>query len=454
MRVLLANLKHSYQHRVLMLMGVFYVLLSLTPFAQADGEGALATLILPEFAIGVTVAAMQMDVVSKTFSFCLPYHRVVVRRFIFLIGLAVSVALSLLFSQCPGQAGMTSDWPALVLSSTFSAGMIAYLSGAGIGLCVRIPVLILTLLPLIAIGGVLSDLHMRIESVVIHAPVCVIAAAMISGIIGWLWLGRPAWFCHRCARPWIGFSDFDDFSKMNQYGQARAWARPKTRTHPRIDGFFLGVMTRHARCERLRYVWGALYAAVLQIVLLWKGHLFMLLAVLLLAGYIPLVIPFIAGVHLPMTMISLLCPPFYFKSFVAAGRRERLIATIVLLTVLGSTAVLIVVSLAAMSNLIALWAPEISVGDFTFSFRAISVRAVWYPIIVFPIVGVLHILSYVIKSVLLVVLAVLLAFLLIVYFMFFARTPPIYVVGCVALSWIICLLVVYRITMRSDLGRK
>jgi hypothetical protein len=98
--------------------------------------------------------------------------------------------------------------------------------------------------------------------------------------------------------------------------------------------------------------------------------------------------------------------------------------------------------------------PEVRAGDFTFSFRPISFRAVWFPVIVFPIVSVLHILSSIIKPVLLDVLAMSLAFLLILYFMFFPMTPPIYVLGCVALSWIFCFLVVYQITMRSDLGRK
>jgi len=38
MRVLLVNLKHFYQHRVLMLLVVFYLLLSLALFANARGE--------------------------------------------------------------------------------------------------------------------------------------------------------------------------------------------------------------------------------------------------------------------------------------------------------------------------------------------------------------------------------------------------------------------------------
>ncbi len=454
MQVLLANLRLFYQHRVLMLMGVFYILLSLTLFVRADGEGALAALIAVAFAIGVTVAAMQMDVVSKAFSFCLPYHRVAVRRFTFLTGLVVSVALSLLLGQYPGQAGMTWDRRALVLLSPLSASMIAYLSGTVIGLCVGIPVVVLVFTPFIAVGAVLTDLHVKIESAVIHAPVCIVAAAMISGIVGWLWLGRPAWFRRRCTRPWIGFSDLDNLPKMEQYHQARACVRPKTGLNSRIDRFFLGRITSHTRGEWLKCVWGALYAPVLQIAQSWKRHLFILSTVLVVAGYIPSVIPFIAGVLLPVTIISLLRPPVCVKSVVAEGRREKFITMIVLLTVLANAAVLIVASLAAISNLVALLVPEVNAGNFTFSFRAINLRTVWYPIIVLPIMSLLHILSYIIKPVLLVALTMPLGLLLIVYFLFFAATPPIYVIGCITLSWIICFLVVYWIAMRSDLARR
>ncbi len=453
MRVLLANLKHFYQHRVLMLVVVYCFLLGLAVFAQAKEEMALPALIILEFAVGVTIASMQMDVVSKASSFCLPYHRATVGRFIFFIGFIVSVAVPLLFSRHSGQAGMTSDRSALVWSAAFSAGMIAYLSGAGLGLCVRFPLLILIPAPWIVLGGILFGLHMRIEWAIVHAPVPVIVAAVASGAVFWLWLSRSTWFRHRCTRLWIGFSDVNDSSKIYQYRQSSAWARPKARAYPHIDGFFRSMMARHRRCERLRGVWGALYAMALQEIPFWKQRVFTFLMVLLLAGYIPPIVPFVAGIFVPLGITSFPVS-LYLKSFVADGRREKLIVLIVVLTGLTSKAVLIIVSLAVISNMIALLAPEVSMGDFTFRYRAISLRAVWYPIIVCPIVSVLHILSCTIQPAPLGVLATSLGILLIVYFMSFAGTPSLHVIGGVAASWIICFLIVYWIAMRSDLGRK
>jgi hypothetical protein len=453
MRVLLANLKHFHQHRVLMLVIVFYLLLGLCLLAQAKEEVALAFLIILDFAVGVTIAVMQMEIVSKAFSFCLPDHRTLVRKLIFLIGLAVSLAFPLLLSRRFAQAGMTAGRSALLWSAAYSAGMIVYLIGAVLGLCVRIPALILFLAPWIAFGGILSGLHVRIESAIVDAPVPMIAAAMASGAVFWLWLSRSTWSRDRCTRLWIGFSGLSDPSKIDQCGPVLAWVRPKTRACPLVDGFFRSMMTRHGRCERLTCVWGAVYGTVLWNFWLWRQKVAKLLMVLLLAGYIPPLVPFIAGLALPMMILSFPAS-LYLKSFVADGRREKFIVLIVILTGLTSMAVLIFVSLAALSNVVALLTPEVRVSDLTFRYRAIGLKAVWYLIIVCPIVGVVHILSCTIQPVLLGVLAASLALSLMVYFMHFAATPSLYVIGGVTLSWIICFLIVYSITMRNDLGRR
>ena len=137
MCILIANLKHFYQRRGLYLLYVLGGLFTLVLVAalvgqRIGGEGEFAMLLIVAFFIGKMVGVMQMEVASKSFSFSLPGHQGMVRRLVFLAGVATSFALSLPWIA---YSGLTSEGPAvivLVLASGFSANLIVYLIGAAV----------------------------------------------------------------------------------------------------------------------------------------------------------------------------------------------------------------------------------------------------------------------------------------------------------------------------------
>src|SRR5512146_1139782 len=106
MHPLLANLKQFYQRRGILLI---YGLTSVTAglfvaaglFDTDAQEGRFAGLLILAFASGLLVAVMQMEVLSRPLSFCLPGHHGVVRRLVLALGPATSFVLTLPFLAYP-----------------------------------------------------------------------------------------------------------------------------------------------------------------------------------------------------------------------------------------------------------------------------------------------------------------------------------------------------------------
>ena len=106
MSILTANLKHLYQRRGILLV---YLALGFIAFVSiavlfkrpAAGQGRFIGLVVLAFAIGLIAALLPIEIMTKSFSYCLPGHRKVVRRFIFWVGVVVNLFGSLLFIMYP-----------------------------------------------------------------------------------------------------------------------------------------------------------------------------------------------------------------------------------------------------------------------------------------------------------------------------------------------------------------
>ena len=128
MSVLSANLKHLYQRRGLWLT---YLILGLLVFASLAialdrplaARGRFMGLVMLQFLIGACIASLSAEVLTKPFSYCLPGHRAVPRKFIFSVAVVTSLLGSLLFLAYPGLHGWQ---PPLVICSAFCAGLIMY----------------------------------------------------------------------------------------------------------------------------------------------------------------------------------------------------------------------------------------------------------------------------------------------------------------------------------------
>lgn len=476
MRVLLANLKLCYQCRVLWLLYplvasflVFFGGFDLRIRSVMGGIGfakgtyftRMGLVCAIGLAVGTIVASVQMEVLSRPFSFCLPNHRAVLRRFVFLAGLMVTVAVSLL-------------WPAKNVSASLSpvyfSGVIttAYFVGVSIGLTFRGAVMgfVLLLILFLPMGGSILDWKVSTELAVATASAATTAmlGAVSAGAVWW-WLGRTDLFRRHCGRLWLGLLGLWNPTAKEDYRLAHLSARVGRTPRPTADGFLL---SRTRDCEdrsTAKYVWGAFYTWLLpggggRCSTAWNGFFGLVSAVL--AWYMPFVGPFFIANAAVLAWIPgsiPLCSPL----LVAGGRRERFFATMAPVVVVGIIVTLsITVAFSAMDlmeghtilGLVHIEAPKPSLYT---KIPPMNLRLVILLMALFPLARLSEIklggkgfgvrIARAIVLIPALVLAMYRRPLL-------TAIPLAYVALGFVLSWVLCTYGVYRIAMRSDLGRK
>jgi len=469
MSILTVNLKHLYQRRGLWLV---YVILGFFTFAgiavlfkgPAAGKGQFIGLVALAFVIGGLLAtALPIEVLTKPFSYCLPGHRKVVRKFIFSVAVVFNFLASLLFLMYPG----LHSWQlVLVVYSAFCAGLIFYWLGVGLAFGVRNSVAWIGLWPLIIFGGAFFGLHIVIERAIVGNPFGVILVGVLSSVLAWLWLGDARLARRYCGVPGIGFFDAWNRDKMQRYRRVRAaikWDKLKKHPSPWVETFFLGRMNRHDYTSAGRYIWGGLYSAfgiALSQLSQWKeafSGLFLALVLVCLMGYMG---PWTINILfiMPGLMIAQMRLPVYSSMLISGGRNERyrcaitlVITTAVLITVLATI-------VAALSLPLATIMPDITLRGITFAFYAMNIKLFFVPLLMIPIVFTIQLIFY-IKPIFMVfsimlVFMVLFATGIIWGEQFGAVINPMYIVSPVVLSWVLFLLVLrYVCTRRCLVGQ-
>ncbi len=458
MRVLLANLRQFRQRRSLVLdygiVGVITFVVIYNALLDAGARrGAFAWLLVPVLVLGTVVAIMQMEVLTKPFSFCLPGHRAVVRRLILAVGFAASFFFSLPFVCYPGLFDASPARAGLVLCSAFAANLMAYMLGVGVGVTARNAMALLGFLPFIVLLGPKVGLNVGVEHAIVHSPVVIIALTVGTAIGGWVWLGRASWFRRHSGAPRVGLCDAWDRSKMGKYREVFASRRFACTHHTGIDRFFLGRIGSQSQAGAWKYAWGALYQTSLVVAPQWKGLLFVVLLALLVGGYLPGAALVIAVI--PAMMAGYAQPPVHSALLVAGGRTERFRATITVLLVLTAAAFLVVSLVVVLSNVLAHIMPEIAAGQERWTFDVIDSTALLLPVLIVPVVGLLQIVFN--RKPVLHAVSFMLVFTFIMVVSLLGRIslsgPPLYAVGCVGavLAWVVCLLVVRHVTLHRDL---
>jgi len=468
-RILVANLRHLYQRRglwlvyvVLAFLGLFLVERALS--APNHGGGLFGGFLVCSFLWGLLVAALQMEAASKTFSFCLPDHREAVRRLVFLVGLVVSLAFLLISvallvspsSPGPFERAITpGGLLVLVLGSFFCASAAAYLLGAHVVFSVIYGGSVLGLATSVVVLCIMFDVLETIQYPILHWPVGVIALAVAFGLASWWWLGRPAWFRRSCDRPWIGFFDPWDRSQIHQRYRALFATRFTRNVPPELDRFFQRVIATRRLSSPARYAWGALYTTCVLVVPQWRGPLMLALAVVTFAGYFPAAAPMVMG-FLPLMTVGFFQSPIGTALLVAGGRKERFFATATLILGFSMVWVLLFGVLVGLTHLLAPLVPAVTLGGDTLNLHAISFKVVLIPLALVPVVGLVQTL-FCRKPVWLALSIMLVTAIMMTSStplgLYQAVTPALAVVGTV-LSWGICMSLLYRIAMYSDLARQ
>jgi hypothetical protein len=461
MGILLANLKQFYQRHslywVYVPLGLFLFFGVLLPSLKEMpvSEGGLAGLLIPAFLVGVMVGAMQIEVVSKPFSFCLPGHRDAVRRLTFLIGISLSLVLApRLFNTSLFVSGPPVS--ELVLLSGFCANLAAYLAGVVFGLSVWnvTSVIGLVILAYFVLGDLGSG--MAIERAILYRPIRVIVLGTGVAVVAWLWLGRPAWFRNRCATPWSGLLYPWDRSRMHESRHVWASRRFTKVRHPRTEGFFLGRIAKHGNSDSRKYVWGTLYTTYALIAPQWKGLLSLVLMIVVWIGYVQAVPPVIIPI-LGLIMTGFIHPPLYSELPVVGGRWTKSFATMVQILTLAvvwtlvlGLAVLVVNSMMSVMSLT-------TAENLQLSFPTAGLNLWLLPMMIFPIMGIVRVLFYrnainlMVGTIL--VLGTMMAVSLLTPWEW-VSPPMAHAAAVIAVLWGICFLIVHAVAMRSDLGRR
>ncbi|MBA7657124.1 hypothetical protein ES703_65055 [subsurface metagenome] len=423
------------------------------------GEGRFTGLIVMALVVGLLAAVLPIEVLSKPFSYCLPGHRKVARRFIFCVGAAFNFLGSLLFLWYPG----LNSWQlVLVACSAFSAGLIFYWLGVGLAFGVRNSAAWIGLLLLIIFGGAFFGLHIVLERVIVGNPFGVILVGVLSSVLAWLWLGNARLARRYCGVPGIGSLDAWNRDKVQKYRQVRAakkWDKLKKHPSPWVETFFLDRMNRHDYVSTERYIWGGLYTAfgiALSQLSQWKEAFSGVFSALVLVCFLGYMGPgrnilFI----MPGMMIAQMRLPVYSSMLISGGRNERyrcamtlVITTAVLFTVLATI-------VAALSLPLATIMPDITLRGRTFAFHTMNIELFFIPLLMIPIVFTIQLIFY--RRPIYIVLSIMLVFVpLFVTGIFWHKQlskviNPMYIVSPVVLSWVLFTVVLRYVCMRRCL---
>ena len=460
MSVLTANLKHLYQRRGLWLVYVVlgflvFVSIAVSFKSPAVGQGRFIGLVVLAFVIGLIVAVLPIEVLNKPFSYCLPGHRKVPKRFIFCVGVVVNLFGSRLFIMYPD---LHSGKLVLVVCSAFFAGMIFFWLGVGLAFSIRNSGAWIGFLLLVIFGGGFFGLHRVLERAIVEIPFGVILVGILSSIVAWIWLGNAGLARRYCTVPWIGFFDAWNRDKIQRHMQVRAavkWDKLKQHPRPWVETLFLGRMNRYDYFSTGRYIWGALYKTFGIALSQWKSVfsvLFMAVVIVCFLGYMgPVNMLFI----MPGLIIAQTRLPVYSSMLISGGRNERFHCAVILVVAVALLITVLLTIIAALSVLLATIMPDITLRGNTFTFHAMNIELFFVPLLMIPIVFTIQLIFYR-KPMFMMLLIMLVCVMLFItsiswHKQLISGINPMFIIGGLILCWGTFLLVSRYICMRRSL---
>jgi len=467
MSILIVNLKHLYKRRGLWLVYPSLGLLVFASLAMAfdrpsAGKGNFMGLVMLQFMIGLCTASLPVEILTKPFSYCLPGHRAVPRKFVIWVGVVTSIPGSVVFLACPRLHWWESA--PLICCSAFFAGLILYWIGAGLAFGVRNSNLIAGWASLLLLGVAWSDLHVIAERMIISHPFAIIFLGMSSGVVTWIWLGNSNWARRLCATARIHLFDALDRNKLLEYKRRRAavkWDKFKNHPDPWVERFFLGHMNNCNHLGPGRYIWGGLYTTYGVALSRRKEILSWLLVVLAMLVCLSYTRPggtnilfFMAG-----AMVTHMRLPIHSSMTTSGGRNERFATAIILA---GTTAVLVTAALAVVASTsmaLAPIMPDITLRGANLTFHATSLRLLIVPSAIIPVALALRLIlfrkPFSALAAILVVIAMMFAFGIGSSEGFGRLINPTSLISLLILSWLALAVVLRHICMRRSLvGQK
>ena len=464
MTIFQANLKHLYQRKAMLFLFLFFALLFTAVIASFvnEGGGAILGVLLLVFYIGLFIAALQIEIMTKPFSYCLPGHGDVPVKFMFWVCVIISLVPSLAFLFRIEVVGF-----ALVLLrclTVFLLSTVFYWLGVWVTFGNRNWSVAMALFGFAPLVGIWTRDNTAIEGFIFGNWFVILLLAIGVNYLASRLLRDDGLARKYCGKMWMGALDPWNREKLVKFQQVKLKEKEERTGNKRqylslkVEEFFLSKISDRSMNDTARHIWSGLYRtfAVLVSTSRWP----------LLITW-PLVICFLCYIG-PASGILYVMPAFmaiqmslHVRSplLISGGRKERFYSALVLAMTVSVLVILTVLSIVVFSKLIAPVMPSIMFKGREMVFTQLNVKMSFLPLLIIPLAFTCNQIfpKQTILSKVLPMIVIMIGFQFFVIMGAFKKSIPmedmlpLLVVGGIVLSWGLFVLVLRYVCMRRCL---
>lgn len=405
MNILIANLKHLYQRRSMLIIelcfglaayGILITIISKIGMNISTGFFVATIWILTA---GMYITSLPIEILTKPFSYCLPKHRNVPRKFLFSVGIVLSFLWSLVFLFLP-DLNLLKAISACI--SAFSIFTIFYWLGTWITLRIRNMVITFVVFSLIAFIAKTLKINLSLVNTIIQNPFLMLPSAIIVNYSAWKYWGRSnltRQYCDTLSTCLFGGS-INITSTTKAKSVAKLYRKyPDTRCiSPYVEDFFVTRINHAGTTNLKKCILGALYKAFgLMFSHLYEnwGKLLIIMSLLIcFACYVMENKIILIGLILPLSTAFSMHLDIKSNFLFSGGRQERFWSTLTVAaaeTLFCSAEILL---FAVITKILAMFMPLITIKGHDFTFNIIHLNLSLLPLIIIPIVLITKIIFY------------------------------------------------------------
>jgi len=385
MSILAANLKHLYQRRGAWLW--YFIILGQTPIIYLSirsKAGRYLGYLLISYFSGMIVGSLQKEISSKPFSFCLPGHSEIPRRFIFWVGVVLNGLLGLVFMFCP-EPEFSSVF--FVVLAGGVVGMIAYLFSAGLMLYDLDKSKMGWIFLPVVFCGVFLKWDLVVQKMIITSPLIVTSLGLLICWLVYRLLGKESLrrkYCGKLVIGMFGAWNWQKIEKIRQQKMSKKGRKYQAVFSNWLERIFRNFMERYDFLSTGKYVCGNIYMVLGGCSRMLRPGIAVLLAfgIVVYFGYLGSIGSGKAGPSMMMSFVYIL-PALFLVNInllpcpsllVPAGRSQKFYAMLAMVMVLTFLGVILMLALTGISLSLERHLPDIKWQSLVLSYHAFDVR--------------------------------------------------------------------------------
>jgi hypothetical protein len=429
MTILQANLKHLYQRKGCWLISLALALFALPAIEALCAGRQSAFLMFPVwmYVAAIFTAPLQIEVMTKPFSWCLPGHARIPARFLFCAGICGSLFWSAIFLIFLMYPAATLAGRLLISVSVFFTATIIYWLGVWIVFRFSNWANAIALFPLALLAGHYLGLERLLEIIVVDQWYSMVLLGAVVNFLAWRGLSVPGLARKYCGRLWLGAFDAWNKEKMSQFTQARLARKKKELPSvvPHVEKFFLDRISRRPGMNTSQVIWGGLYRSFGLIIASrkkdWLRFIVVILPIICFLGYMSpaanmlFIMPGLMVIHISLGVRSSL--------LISGGRKERFWSAMILALVTAMSITALITLIAALTLPLQAIMPELTIKGQSVIFKAMELRLFIVPLLMIPVTFSFALIFH--KHPRLMFACVIMLFLLLVRLSVFLRVRPI-----------------------------